>query len=123
MNRKTSARIVTALLIFALGFVPEKTIQAQPEQPLQLGIAGLVHGHVNGFLNRNDDRDDIDIVGVYEPSQELIEKYAARYNLDESIFFTDLEEMLQSANPEAVAIFSSTYDHKDIVEVCAGAGI
>lgn len=124
MNTKNFFRYIIALLLLtALGFNPDDTLHAQTDEPLQFGIAGLVHGHVNGFLNRNDDRDDIDIVGVYEPSQELIEEYADRYRLDESIFYTDLEEMLENTNPEAVAIFSSTYDHKDIVEVCAGAGI
>jgi len=87
--------------------------------PLRLAIAGLVHGHVSGLLHGIRDRKDVEIVAVFEPDQSLQRKYAQQYRLAESIFFTDLGAMLDRIKPEAVATFTSTYDHPMVVEACA----
>jgi predicted dehydrogenase len=85
-----------------------------------VGIAGLTHGHAGGFFNRNLSRAmDLDVVGVSEPDRELGAKYAARYKIEASRLFTSHAEMLDRTKPEAVMIFSSTFDHKEIVELCA----
>ena len=91
--------------------------------PLRIGIAGLVHGHVGGFLNQNLKRTDIQIVGVAEQNQELSETIAAKYKLPSKIFFSTLEEMLTLTKPQAVLIYSNTFDHRAIVEACARRGI
>ena len=89
-------------------------------QPLRVGIAGLTHGHAGGFFNRNLPRAlDLEVVGVSEPDQELGAKYAARYRIAPARIFTSHAEMLDKTKPEAVMIFSSTFDHKEIVELCA----
>jgi predicted dehydrogenase len=89
-------------------------------QPLRVGIAGLTHGHAGGFFNRNLSRaQDLDVVGVSEPDKDLGAKYAARYKIDTARIFTSHAEMLDKTKPEAVMIFSSTFDHKEIVELCA----
>jgi predicted dehydrogenase len=87
--------------------------------PLRLAIAGLAHSHVDGFLHSIRDRTDVQVVAVFEPDQAIQRKYAKNYNLDQSIFFTDLGGMLDHAKPEAVATFTSTYDHPVVVEACA----
>ncbi|MFN7997681.1 MAG: Gfo/Idh/MocA family oxidoreductase [Bryobacteraceae bacterium] len=88
-------------------------------KPLRLCIAGLVHGHVDGFLRAATKRKDVEIVGVFDPDTALQHKYAQRYHLPDSDFFTDLATMLDKAKPEAVASFTSTYDHAIVVEACA----
>ena len=80
---------------------------------------GLTHGHAAGFFNNFLSRADIDIVGISEHDKALAEKYAARYKLDPSRMFASHAEMLDRAKPEAVMIFTSTVEHKDIVEECA----
>jgi predicted dehydrogenase len=90
---------------------------AQP--PLRLAIAGLVHGHVNGFLRAMKNRSDVQIVGIFDPDAALQQKYAQRYGLASSLFYTDLAAMLDSTRPEAVASFTNTYDHPMVVEACA----
>lgn len=93
---------------------------AAAAQPLRVGIAGLTHGHAGGFFNRNLARSlDLEIVGVSEPDQELGAKYAERYKIEPRRIFSSHAEMLDKTRPEAVMIFSSTFDHKDIVELCA----
>jgi len=88
-------------------------------QPLRLAIAGLVHSHVDGFLHNIRDRKDVEVVGVFEPDRGVQIKYAQRYHLADSVFFTDLGAMLDRVKPEAVATFTSTFDHPMVVEACA----
>jgi predicted dehydrogenase len=91
--------------------------------PLRLCIAGLVHGHVDGFLRAASKRHDVVIAGIFAPDPALQRHYAQRYGLPESIFFTDLGTMLDRIKPEAVASFTDTYDHPMVVEVCAARHI
>jgi predicted dehydrogenase len=97
--------------------------QAPAPAPFKLAIAGLVHGHAGGFLRLAQSRDDIRIVGIFEPDTALQRSYAERYKLDASVFFTDLAVMLDRAKPEAVASFTNTYDHPAVVEAAAARHI
>jgi predicted dehydrogenase len=87
--------------------------------PFRLAIAGLVHGHVSGFLRAAQGRQDVQIVGIFEPDAALQRAYAKRNGLDQSIFFTDLGAMLERTKPQAVASFTSTFDHATVVEAAA----
>jgi len=87
-------------------------------QPVRLVIAGLTHGHVSGFLHALQGRQDVDLVGIYDPDFVLEQGYAQQFHLANELFSTDLGGLLDRAKPDAVAIFSSTYDHPGIVETC-----
>ena len=89
------------------------------DKPLRLAIAGLVHGHVSGFLRSAQGRSDVQIVGVYEPDPMLLRSYGEKYNLPREALFTDLNQMLDLARPEAIASFTNTRDHPVIVEAAA----
>ncbi|HEY3974871.1 MAG TPA: Gfo/Idh/MocA family oxidoreductase [Candidatus Sulfotelmatobacter sp.] len=91
--------------------------------PLRVGIVGLVHGHVHGFLGQSLHSPEIEIVGVAEPNASLLSQAATRYGFDHSILFTDLEEMLQKTHPQAVLAYTNTYDHRRVVEICARHGV
>jgi predicted dehydrogenase len=113
MIQSVTRTIVLSLILGAVGF-------AQPgAPPLRLAIAGLVHSHVDGFLHSIRDRTDVQVVAVFEPNLEVQHKYAKLYHLDDSIFSTDLGAMLDRAKPDAVATFTSTFDHPMVVEACA----
>jgi predicted dehydrogenase len=107
-----------AALICAMSILASPP-QAQPPAPLRLAIAGLVHGHVSGFLRSAQARSDVEIVGVFDPDASLLKKYAERNKLADSVLFTDLAAMLDRAKPEAVASFTNTLDHPAIVEAAA----
>jgi predicted dehydrogenase len=92
---------------------------AAAQQPLRLCIVGLVHGHVDGFLRAAGKRKDVEIAGVFDTDTALQRRYAQRYGLAESVFFSDLGAMLDRVKPEAVAVFTSTFDHATVVEACA----
>ncbi len=87
--------------------------------PLRVAIAGMVHGHVEGFLQHSLRRSDIQIVGIAEADQEVAARYAAKFNLDRGLLFTDLEDMLRKTHPQAVLAYTNTYDHRQVVEICA----
>jgi predicted dehydrogenase len=112
------------LNLAAVAAAPFSTAQtpppaAPPSTPLRIGIAGLVHGHVGGFLRQNQHRAEIQIVGVAESDKQLSETIAKQFALPPGIFFTSVEDMLVKTKPQAVLIYTNTYDHRAVVEVCA----
>ena len=86
--------------------------------PLRLGVAGISHGHVPWILNRKD-KSDVAICGIYERDTSLWEPYIKQYSLDRSLFFNNLNKMLDASKPEAVVAFGSINDHYKVVEACA----
>ncbi len=93
------------------------------DKPLRLDIAGLVHGHVDGFLHAIKNRTDVQLAGIFDPDRALQQEYAKRFGLADSLFFTDLGAMLDKTKPEAVASFTSTFDHPMVVEACVARHI
>jgi len=93
--------------------------RAADAAPLRVVIAGMVHGHVGGFLTNALKRTDITIVGISEADRALFDQYAKQFSLDKALYHADLEEMLTATKPQAVLIYSNTKDHRKIVELCA----
>jgi glucose-fructose oxidoreductase len=91
--------------------------------PLRVGIVGLVHGHVHGFLDQSRHSTEIEIVGLAEPDRKLLDAAGVRYGFDRTILFSDLEAMLAKAHPQAVLVYTNTYDHRGVVEICARHGV
>jgi predicted dehydrogenase len=115
-------RIASAVLFSIL--LGQLAFPATPAQsPLRVAIVGLVHGHVHGFLDQSRHSSEIEIVGVAESDSRLLSQAAIRYGFDRSILFTDLEEMLQKVHPQAVLVYTNTYDHRQVVETCARHGV
>ncbi len=111
-----------AILLAGFFFVTVTASHAQTSsgtEPLRVGIAGLVHGHVAGFFQRSLRRPEIQVVGIAEPDQQLAARYATQFSLDPRLIFTDLEDMLQKSHPQAVLAYTNTFDHRRVVEVCA----
>lgn len=94
----------------------------QAAEPVRVGVAGLVHGHVGWILGR-EDRGDIEIVGIAEPNQALARRYADRYGFSPDLFFDSVEEMIESTDPEALTVFTSIYDHLRVTETAARHGV
>jgi predicted dehydrogenase len=95
----------------------------QTGTPLRVAIVGLVHGHVQGFLEHSLHNPEIVIVGIAEPDQSLASRYATKYGIAENLLFPDLETMLEHAHPQAVLVYTNTYDHRHVVEICARHGV
>jgi predicted dehydrogenase len=113
-----------ALTILLVGFLSlaAGTLRAEPE-PVRFAIVGLVHDHARGFIPMASARKDIQLVAIVEPNRELAARYARDYRLPDTLFHTSLEDMLDQMRPQAVAAFTSTFDHRRVVEACAARGV
>jgi glucose-fructose oxidoreductase len=117
---------LNSVLLFALHALPPASCQNAPSQnrtPLRVAIVGLVHGHVHGFLDHSLRNPEIEIVGIAEPDRSLASQYASQYKLQPNLMFSSLDEMLEHTHPQAVLVYTNTYDHRRVVETCAHYGV
>jgi len=114
---RTPFQILICLLALGLG------LGVCRGAPVRFAIVGLVHDHARGFLPSAKARQDVELVAIVEANQELAKRYARDHQLAATLFHTDLDEMLRSVKPQAVAVFTSTFDHRRIVETCAARGV
>ena len=109
------------LLLFASLTSFHANAQAR-QQPVRLVVIGTTHGHSGWILGRKQ-KDDVTVVGIYEPNKELAARQAQQYNLPAYLFYTDLNRMLDAVKPDAAVAFGSIYEHEAAVEACAPRGI
>jgi len=111
-------------LLSAVGTVAfGQTNSATTDPRLRVGIVGLVHGHVHGFLDQSLHSPEIEVVAIAEPDNQLLSQAGAKYGFEKSQLFSDLENMLTKARPQAVLVYTNTFDHRHVVEVCARHGV
>lgn len=113
-------RLLPLVVICALASADAQTAT---HAPLRVGIVGLVHGHVHGFLEHSRNSPQIEIVGVEDPDRQLLAQAAAKYGFAPSLLFSDLEEMIAKTHPQAVLVYTNTFDHRSVVEICARHGV
>src|ERR1700758_1301289 len=101
MKRIMSLAAMATVLAIGMTFAVTTT-HPQEKPPLRVAIAGLVHGHVDGFFRSALKRQDIQIVGIAEPDRALFEMYAKKYGLDAKLYHSDLEELVKATKPQAV---------------------
>ncbi|KAJ4425066.1 hypothetical protein N0V82_000348 [Gnomoniopsis sp. IMI 355080] len=94
-----------------------------PTSPVRVAIVGLVHGHVASILPQLKTSSDAQLIGISEPNTTLAKQYANDYNLNESLFYTDMETMLTAQNPDAVLVYTTILDHRKTIEAAAAHGI
>lgn len=104
--------------LFAILSCNSAVAQSEP-MPFRVAIAGLVHGHVAGFLSAASKRTDIQIVGIADPDQQLAHRYADQFKLDSHLLYRDLDRMLTAVKPQAVLAYTNTRDHRRVVEIAA----
>ena len=118
MRTRTLFGVVFCAL--ALAHLSGQTAPAPP--PLKLAIAGLVHGHVSGFLRGAQGRSDVQIVGVFDPTRRCCAIRRTQQPAGDGAVHR-CRRMLDRAKPEAVASFTNTFDHPVVVEAAAARHI
>jgi predicted dehydrogenase len=93
------------------------------DTPVKVVVAGLVHGHVAGFLRRFASRSEIQVVGIAEANAAVVDRHVAEFKLNRDQVFSTLDAALDAAKPEAVMAFTDTFDHAAVVESCVGRGV
>ena len=112
--------ILCLAAVFGLSSV---ALNAQSPKPVRVAIVGLVHGHVGGFLPALAKSQDAQLVAIVEPNTALARQYADRYHLPQSLFYTDLDAMLNGLHPDAVLVYTTILDHRRVIEAAAKYGI
>ncbi len=97
--------------------------ETDPRERVRIGIVGLTHDHVNGPLSRRERFENVEIVGITEPNPKVVAKYRERFDLPASLFFKDVDAMVAAVSPQAVAVYTSTFAHRQAVEDCAPHGL
>jgi predicted dehydrogenase len=107
-----------------LAILPMAVVFMAPAQqkPIRFAVAGMTHGHISFILGRAD-KGDFELVGLFEPNRELVQRLSKRYKFSENLAYSDLKDMLDKVKPDAVVAFGSIYDHLAVVEACAPRGI
>jgi len=96
---------------------------AEDKAPVRFAIVGLSHDHARGFIPSARNRSDIQLAGIVETDEGLVARYAKNYKLGPGLFFGSLAELMAKTNIQAVAIFTSTFEHKQVVEEAAARGL
>ena len=112
--------ICSLLLIITNLF--DATAQSTNNAPVRMAVARITHGHA-GFILGRKPNPDIELVGIYEPNTDLAKRHAKSFGINEKLFYTDMNQMLETVKPEAVVAFGSIYEHMEVVEICAPKGI
>src|SRR5580658_8169179 len=105
------------LLGLLVSMAPVRSEETKP--PVHLAIIGLVHDHAYGFIPLTREHRDVQLVGIVEPNLALAATYARKFDLKSNLFFTSFEALLAKTNVNAVAAFTTTLDHRRVVEMCA----
>jgi predicted dehydrogenase len=98
------------------------TAQTEPT-PLRVAIVGLEHGHVEGFLSSLPRHSEVELVGIADPDTALAAKYAKKYSLPQSLFFTSTDTMIEARHPQAILVYTSIAGHRKAIETAARYGI
>lgn len=113
--------IRTVLVILLAHFLASRADAT--EDALRLAVIGLDHGHVEGVLWNASSRDDLQIVGIYDPNYALFVKFRDKYDLEPDMFYADLQRMLDETKPEAASVMTPISRHLQVVEACAPRGV
>jgi glucose-fructose oxidoreductase len=93
------------------------------EQPLRVAIVGLEHGHIGGFLKQFPNQHEMQLVGIVESDADLSHRYAEKYQLDSSLFYTQLDAMVAARHPQALLVYTSIGRHREVIEAAAQHGL
>jgi len=106
--------------VLGIFFATTLALDAQDNKPpVRIAIVGLSHDHAQGFLPRLRDHHEVQLAGIVETNRALIEIYSRRFNLSSNLFFLSLDDLFSHTKVQAVATFTSTFEHRAVVERCA----
>lgn len=92
--------------------------EVMAQQVTRIAIAGISHGHSSWIYNRKT-KGDLEIVGIYEQNEVLVQRFMKEYQLPRSLFYDDLTTMLTKVKPQGVMAFGPVNEHVEVVRACA----
>ena len=92
------------------------------QSKLNVALAGLSHDHVNLIINSYL-KGEVNIIAIAEANPDLVARFKKRTKLPDSIFYTNLKELLKHKKPAVVMAFNSIEAHLAVVEAAEPLGI
>lgn len=111
--------ILGTSLAFPFAFAQSPAVVVEGPAKFRVAIVGLVHGHVRGIPAQLKARPGFELVGIAEPDARIARAFAEKHQLDAALFHADVDELLRATSPQAVMVFTNTYDHRAVIEACA----
>ena len=109
---------ILALLVFGVSTAASPA-SAQTPAHIRVAVVGLNHDHIMGFLHTLPSHPEVELVGISEPDAALRQKYATRFHLPESLFYSSEAAMLAKTHPQAVLVYTSIAGHRAAIEQAA----
>ncbi len=119
-NTNTRINYIKKTIVILMIICMAQGLQAQPL--LRVVVVGLNHDHVHAVLKQFN-KGLVNIVGITEPNKQLQQKFSKLYHLPDSLFFTNLRQLVIDKKPAAVLGYNAVAKHVDIVEICAPLGV
>jgi predicted dehydrogenase len=118
-------RVLIYLLLTAIGLDGGNAFAQNQahEQPIRVGIVGLEHGHIAGFLKQFPNQHDVQLVGIVDADTTLSHRYAQEFHLDSSLFYDQLDAMIAARHPQALLVYTSVGKHRQVIEAAAQHGL
>lgn len=126
MSFKLSFKLRPLVFCFAAALALlccDSLIAVTPGARVRVVIVGLVHDHARGLFGPLSRNPNVELVGISEPDTTLAVKYAAQFHLDQKLFYTDMDKMLDETHPDAVLVYTDILDHRKVIEAAARRGI
>ncbi len=84
----------------------------------KIAVAGLIHSHVWGHLDKMVKGQPARLVGVAETNPELIAE-ARKAGVADRLFYSEYPKMIEETKPDIVWAFVENNRHLEIVQFCA----
>jgi predicted dehydrogenase len=118
MRLKIFRSVVIALVCLGAGLA-----FGESQAPLRVGVVGLTHGHVAGFLPQLSSHPEIQLVGIVEQDASLAARYKAQFHLDAVPFYSTINELMEKQHPAALLVYTATSEHRRIIQDAAAYGV
>ena len=114
---------LAVLVSYLLSTVAGVSCAFAQEAPLRVGIVGLEHGHVSGFLKQFPNQHEVQLVGIVDADTALSHRYAQEFHLDPSLFYGQLDALIAARHPQALLVYTSIGKHRQVIEAAAQHGL
>lgn len=87
------------------------------QERLKVAVAGMSHDHVHVLFNLYK-QNNIELLGIAESDKDLVLRMQERYDLPDSLFYLNLESLLNKVKPDVVLAYNPISQHIDVAEAC-----
>ncbi|MGD9518867.1 MAG: Gfo/Idh/MocA family protein [Armatimonadota bacterium] len=89
---------------------------------MRLAVMGIAHSHIQSLIGYAKQIEDVELVAIADARREDgASELATRFEIPQ--VFSDYEQLLASARPDAVLCCAENSSHVAVVEACAGEGV